>query len=228
MNHVLAIKQYSILLVLLSISACTTVTIDQVKVTESELLQGESVVVIGRRTGSDYETEPELISCVGKNLAKGKQGINVIPETEFVDRLYPWFEARTAPSHIKDLHRLLRYDKVKAIFSDYNVHYIIWIDGNTEKTRSSGSISCSISTVGVSCFGFGTWDNESQYEASIWDYKTKVQIGKVSSFAEGTSYVPAVVVPIPLIATVQTDACEAMALQLQTFFTSPSDIITGK
>jgi len=225
MKDVLAIKQYLLLLVLLSLNACTTVTIDQVRVTESELLQGESVVVIGRRTGSDYETEPELISCVGKNLAKGDEGINVIPETEFVDRLYPWFEARTAPSHIKDLHRLLRYDKVKQIFDDYNVHYIIWIDGNTEKTRSSGSISCGISAVGISCFGFGTWDSQAQYEASIWDYQTKYQIGKVSSVAEGTSYVPAIVVPIPLIATVQTDACEAMALQLKTFFKTSDKLI---
>jgi len=225
MKDVLAIKQYLLLLVLLSLNACTTVTIDQVRVTESELLQGESVVVIGRRTGSDYETEPELISCVGKNLAKGDEGINVIPETEFVDRLYPWFEARTAPSHIKDLHRLLRYDKVKQIFDEYNVHYIIWIDGNTEKTRSSGSISCGISAVGISCFGFGTWDSQAQYEASIWDYQTKYQIGKVSSVAEGTSYVPAIVVPIPLIATVQTDACEAMALQLKTFFKTSDKLI---
>ena len=222
MKHVLPIKQYLMLLVLLSINACTTVTIDQVKVTESELRLGESVVVIGRRTGSDYETEPELISCVGRNLAKGEQGINVIPESEFVDRLYPWFEARTAPNHIKDLHRLLRYVKVKQIFDEYNVHYIIWIDGNTEKTRSSGSISCSISAVGISCFGFGTWDSQAQYEASIWDYQTKLQIGKVSSIAEGTSYVPAIVIPIPLIATVQTDACKAMALQLQTFFKRPN------
>jgi len=225
MKSVLVIRQYLILLLLLSMSACTTVTIDQVKVTESELLQGESVVVIGRRTGSDYETEPELISCVGKNLAKGDKGINVIPETEFVDRLYPWFEARTAPSHIKDLHRLLRYEKVKQIFDEYNVHYIIWIDGNTEKTRSSGSISCGISAVGISCFGFGTWDSQAQYEASIWDYQTKYQIGKVSSVAEGTSYVPALVVPIPLIATVQTDACEAMALQLKTFFKTSDKLI---
>ena len=107
---------------------------------------------------------------------------------------------------------------VKQIFDEYNVHYIIWIDGNTEKTRSSGSISCSISAVGISCFGFGTWDSQAQYEASIWDYQTKFQIGKISSIAEGTSYVPAIVIPIPLIATVQTDACKAMALQLQTFF----------
>ncbi len=211
-------------IMLMCFSACTTITIDQVKVKQSELLKGESVVVMGRRTGSDYETEPELISCVGENLTKGNQAINVIPENEFVDRLYPWFEPRTAPRHIKDLPRLFGYKKITEILDDYNVHYIIWIDGNTEKTRSSGSISCAVSPVGVSCFGFGTWDSQAEYEASVWDYRTKQQIGKVSSVAEGTSYVPAVVVPIPIIATVQTDACEAMSVQLQSFFTSVDSV----
>lgn len=203
--------------VFLSLVGCTTVTIDQVKLASNGLITGESVVVIGRRSSSDYETEPELISCVGKSLARGDNGVNVIPEEEFVDSLYPWFEARTAPTHVRDLHRLLDYEKITEIIDQYKVHYIIWIDGNTETTRSSGSISCGIGMTGVSCFGFGTFDKKSSYEASVWDYHSKQQVGKVSSIAEGTSYVPAIVVPIPIIAPVQDDACEAMALQLQSF-----------
>jgi hypothetical protein len=212
-------------LVLLSVSACTTVTIDQVRLQASGLISGESVVVLGRRSGSDYETEPELISCVGKNLAQGENAINVIPEAEFIDSLYPWFEVRTAPTQVADLHRLLGYEKISQIIDDYKVHYIIWIDGNTETTRSSGSISCSLGGTGISCFGFGTWDKKASYEASVWDYQTKQQIGKVRSMAEGTSYVPAVVVPIPIIAPVQGDACEAMALQLQSFFNNKSVVV---
>jgi len=199
-------------------SGCTTVIVDEVKHQASTLNVKESIVVIGRRSGSDYETEPELISCIGSVLGQGENGINVIPENAFVDRLYPWFEARTAPTHIKGLHRLISYDKIAEIIDDYNVHYIVWVDGNTEKTRGSGSISCGISATGVACFGFGTWDNSAEYEASIWDYRTKTFVGKVSSIAEGTSYMPAIVVPIPLIAPVQADACKAMGIQLQNFF----------
>ncbi len=47
---------------------------------------------------------------------------------------------------------------------------------------------------------------------------TNINRFKVSSSADGTSYMPAVVVPIPIIAPVQADACKAMAFQLNNFF----------
>ncbi|WP_218156447.1 hypothetical protein [Pseudoalteromonas denitrificans] len=203
---------------LLISAGCTTVTIEEVQHTEATLVEGESVVVIGRRTSNDYETEPELISCIGKVLSKGDNQLNVIPEQTFMDNLYPWFEPRTAPLRVRDLQRLLAYDAVSQKFDDFNVHYIIWIDGNTETTRSSGSITCSLGTGGIGCFGFGTWDKKAEYEASIWDYKNKKLIGKVSSEADGTSYMPAIVIPIPIIAQVQADACKGMAVQLKHFF----------
>ncbi|WDE13194.1 hypothetical protein [Thalassomonas haliotis] len=208
------------LLLTLALSACTSVTIDQVKHVPSELKEGESIVVIGRRSGNDYETEPELISCIGKTLLKGDNPMNVIPEQEFVNRLYPWFEARTAPVHVWDLQRLLSFDDIAQIIDEYNVHYIVWVDGVTEKTRGGGSISCGLSPAGVSCFGFGTWDEKAEYEASVWDYRTKKLVGKVSSIADGTSYMPAIVIPIPLLAQVQSQACSAMANQLQSFFSN--------
>jgi len=204
----------------LLLTSCTTVSVDQVKHLATNLTSGESVVVIGRRSGRNYETEPELISCIGNSLSKGEAGLNVIPEQQFVDSLYPWFEPRTAPTQLRQLQHLLDFKQVAQIFDDYNVHYIIWVDGNTEKTRSSGSMSCGISATGVACFGFGSWDHSSEYEASVWDYRSHKLIGKVSSVADGTSYMPAVVIPIPLIAPVQAEACKGMASQLKQFFST--------
>ena len=94
---------------------CTSVTVDQVRHQQSEMHQGDSIVVIGRRTGSDYETEPDLISCIGSALSQANTALNVIPESDFVDKLYPWFEARTAPVHVRDLSRLLSYEKISKI-----------------------------------------------------------------------------------------------------------------
>lgn len=216
------LKQFKQLTIILSLllSACTSVTIDQVKHVPSELKPGESIVVIGRRSSNDYETEPELISCIGKTLIKGDNPMNVIPEDDFVDSLYPWFEARTAPVHVWDLQRLLSYDEIAKVIDKFNVHYIVWIDGVTEKTRGGGSISCGLSPAGISCFGFGTWDERAEYEASVWDYRTKKLVGKVSSVADGTSYMPAIIIPIPILARVQHEACNAMANQLHSFFST--------
>ncbi|WHI48735.1 hypothetical protein [Microbulbifer sp. VAAF005] len=199
------------------ISGCTTVVIDEYRRSDGELAEGDSVVILGRRHSSEYETEPDLIACVGRELHNPELGVNIIPEQDFVDFMYPWFEPRTAPMHVRSLDRLMENESVRERMENYGVKYIVWIDGSTETTASAGSISCTISTGGAGCFGFGTWDKESDYEAAVWDFRDRELSGKLSADAKGTSYMPAIVVPIPLIARVQNNACKGMALQLQQF-----------
>ena len=195
---------------------CTSVTVDEFKRGNANLDATDSVVVLGRRHSSDYETEPDLVECIGDEIASGS-GIKVIGEREFVDKLYPWFEPRLAPMSIPSLHRTVQRDDVAHIMRDYNIHYIIWIDGHTETTNSAGSIGCSVGPGGAGCFGFGTWDKESAYEATIWDFDKSQIVGKISAHASGTSYMPAIIVPIPLIARVQNGACEGLGTQLRKF-----------
>ncbi|MFA0811210.1 hypothetical protein [Microbulbifer epialgicus] len=202
---------------LIFMSGCTTVVIDEYRRSDGELAAGDSVVILGRRHSSDYETEPDLIACVGRELHNPEMGVNIIPEEEFVDIMYPWFEPRTAPMHVRSLDRLMENEGVRERMEAYGVKYIVWIDGSTETTASAGSISCTISTGGAGCFGFGTWDKESDYEASVWDFRDRELSGKLSADAKGTSYMPAIVIPIPLIARVQNNACKGMAAQLQQF-----------
>ncbi|WNZ57067.1 hypothetical protein QT397_06885 [Microbulbifer sp. MKSA007] len=199
------------------ISGCTTVVIDEYRRSDGELAEGDSVVILGRRHSSEYETEPDLIACVGRELHNPELGVNIIPEQDFVDLMYPWFEPRTAPMHVRSLDHLMENESVRERMETYGVKYIVWIDGSTETTASAGSISCTISTGGAGCFGFGTWDKESDYEAAVWDFRDRELSGKLSADAKGTSYMPAIVVPIPLIARVQNNACKGMALQLQQF-----------
>ncbi|AMX01683.1 hypothetical protein [Microbulbifer thermotolerans] len=199
------------------ISGCTTVVIDEYRRSDGELAAGDTVVILGRRHSSEYETEPDLIDCVGRELHDPARGVKVIPEKHFLDAMYPWFEPRTAPMHLRSLDRLLEIPNVRERMEAYGVKYIVWIDGSTETTASAGSIGCSIGTGGAGCFGFGTWDKESDYEASVWDFRDQELSGKLSADAKGTSYMPAIVVPIPLIARVQNNACKGMAAQLQQF-----------
>lgn len=201
------------------LGACTSVTVDHYSSGEATMDKDEAVVVLGRRSASSYDTEVDLISCVGETLGNGRSGLIVIPEQQFVDRLYPWFEPRIAPMRVSALQRLVKQEEIATAMEDYNISHIVWIDGKTETTDSSGSIGCSIGAGGAGCFGFGTWDQESAYEASIWDYEEQKLLGKISTDAAGTSYMPAVVIPIPIIARVQGNACKGMAEQLRAFFT---------
>lgn len=214
--------KYCVLLALIGINiGCTSVTVDEFKRGNANLSADESIVVLGRRHSSDYETEPDLVDCIGKEIASGTN-VNVVGEIEFVNKLYPWFEPRTAPMSIRSLRRIEQRDDVAHIFREYKIRYMIWIDGHTETTSSAGSIGCSVGPGGAGCFGFGTWDKESAYEATIWDIDKGQIVGKISADASGTSYMPAIVIPIPLVARVQAGACDGLGTQLRKFL-QPDD-----
>jgi hypothetical protein len=195
---------------------CVQATIEQYREGSSVVAGDERVVVLGRRHNNGYETEAGFVDCVGDSLAR-TGGLDVVPETEFVDALFPWFEPRTAPLRTRDLPELLNNPLVADRFERDGLRYLIWLDGATNTTDSAGSMTCTISPGGGGCFGFVTWNRDSEYEASIWDLKTQQNVGRISSEASGTSYMPAVVLPVPIIARVQAQACDGMATQLREF-----------
>ena len=207
-----------IFLALLPGCKSTTVIDEYREVSITTLGQGESIVVLGRRHSSGYETEDDFISCVGKSLRQGQTDIDVIPEKDFVDTMYPYFETSTAPMDVKNLDKLVQIPAIAAKFNDLKLRYFVWIDGATERTDSSGSVSCAVGPGGGGCFGFAYWKDEANYEASIWDFKELALSGKINAETKGTSYMPAVIIPIPMLARVQENACKSLANQIKIFF----------
>jgi hypothetical protein len=200
------------------LTGCVNASVDEMVFNEpTEGIGDASIVILGRRHSSDYDTEPEFIDCVGDHIAAKDKGIRVVGELEFVNAVYPWFEPRTAPMHPRDIDRLLQQKPVADKMLELNTEYMIWIDGSTERTNSSGSLACGIGPGGGGCFGFGTWGDEANYEAVIWDFTDKTEVGRISTTASGQSYMPAVIVPIPIIAPVQGTACDGIANQLLEF-----------
>ena len=106
---------------------------------------------------------------------------------------------------------------VAAAVKELGVRYIVWLDGDTERVAEGGSLSCAAGPGGGGCFGFAWWQNDADYEASVWDLNGYASAGTISADVSGTSFLPALVVPIPLIARTQTKACKGLAQQLRTF-----------
>lgn len=208
------------MLVLAFLSAgCTTINVDHIKLKDNlEIVDGESVVILGRHHSAEIETEISLVACLAVKLKNKLKDIVVIPEAEFINDFYPWFEARTAPQHPNKLKLVLEQPVIANRIEQLGIRYFIWVEGSTERTGSSGSMTCSIGPGGGGCFGFGTWEDTSDYETTIWDIKTFKEVGRISTEAVGTSYMPAFVVPIPLLAQVESDACKGMGRQLLEFF----------
>ena len=198
-------------------SACSTARVEDTRTTSTGILAGEGVVIMARSYHLGNETEEKFINCVGASLARGSSGLRVVPNNEFVDALFPWFEPRTAPSDTKELPDLLERPGVAEMIADKGVRYLIWLDGDTEKVAGGGSMSCAAGPGGGGCFGFAWWQNDSKYEAAVWDLTALESAGTVSADVSGTSFLPAIVIPIPLLARTRAKACKGLANQLKTF-----------
>lgn len=213
---------WTLILSCLLLGGCVTATVQEIRETNTALAGGDTVVVLGRRSQPTAdETELDFISCVADNLGRGAQGLQVIPEERFMDATFPWFEPRIAPLNNADLPEIMKQPPLAKQLHQMQLKYLVWIEGSTQRIDQTGSMTCAVAPGGGGCFGFLSWENDSSYEASIWDVETGQNAGRISSEASGTSYIPAVIVPIPIIARVRSSACSSLANQLKSFI-SPS------
>lgn len=200
-----------------SLTGCVTSRVEDARENVTGLKDGQSVVIMAKSYHQGNETEGDYLSCIEKALGAGSKGISVIPHQTFIDNLFPWFEPRTAPADTKGLPALMDRPGVKDAVKDMGVRYVVWLDGDTERVAEGGSLSCAAGPGGGGCFGFAWWQNDADYEAAVWDLDDNESAGTVSADFSGTSFLPALVIPIPLIARTQTRACKGLAQQLRAF-----------
>jgi len=218
-NDVVILSAQRILAALLAIAlgGCITARVEDAREHATGINEGESIVVMAKSYHQGNETEADYIRCVENMLGRGSTGLRVIPNQQFVDSLFPWFEPRTAPANTKGLVQLMERPGVAEAVKKMGVRYIVWLDGETEKVASGGSLSCAAGPGGGGCFGFAWWQNDADYVASVWDLEGYESAGTVTADYTGTSFLPAIVVPIPLIARTQSRACKGLATQLKAF-----------
>jgi len=196
---------------------CVTSQIEGAREGVTGIVDGETVVIMAKSYHLGNETERKYIKCVETELARGSGGLHVIPHKEFIDSLFPWFEPRTAPAETKGLAKLMQRPGVAEMVASQGVRYIIWLDGDTDRVAQGGGMSCAASVGGAGCFGFAWWQDNSDYNASIWDLDGLQSAGTITADVSGTSFMPALIVPIPLIARTRAAACKRLADQLQDF-----------
>lgn len=203
-----------------ALSACVTSRMENVRQEATGIAEGEGVVIMAKSYHLGNETEANFIACIGDAIGRGSTGLRVIPHREFVDSLFPWFEPRTAPAETKGLPALMARPGVADMIQQKGVRYIIWLDGDTDKVAGGGSMSCAAGPGGGGCFGFAWWQKDADYDATVWDLTGLEDAGTVTADVSGTSFLPAIVIPIPLIARTQAKACKGLADQLKLFIVS--------
>lgn len=176
-----------------------------------------SLVLLRTSYLAGNRTEEEFVRCVSKKIKSGKKRAEVHPERKFVDELYPWLEPRTMPRESSDLSEFMERPGVGEAIRRKGVRYMVWLSGQTLREGSGGSLSCAAGPGGAGCFGLAWWQNNSEYSASVWDMGELSDMGSMEANVRGTSVIPALVIPIPIIARTREKACDSLATQLRDY-----------
>jgi hypothetical protein len=222
-------------------AGCMTAKVDETRQVAATIQADESIVVLKKPQLEGLGTEEKFLDCVQEKLggvlvhpedgqqAKGDKAavpFKIYGEQQFSDALFPWFEPSTAPANAAGMRVLLERPGVAERLGQIGVRYVVWLDGNTRKTDSGGSVACAVGPGGGGCFGVGWWEKQSGYVASVWDLKTGAELGSVSTDVTGTSVLIGAIAPIPIITPVQRTACNRLTDQLRSFLVG-ADLAAG-
>jgi hypothetical protein len=207
----------SVVLVTL-LGGCMSARVEQTRELQTAIGQGEAVVVLAKPQIEGASAADAFMDCVAKGLHSHANPVDVVDNDTFVDQLFPWFEPGTAPTRPEGVTRVLAQPGVSEKIATTGVRYIVWLDGATRRTDGGGSLACGAAPGAAGCIGFGWWEKESAFEATIWDIKQAKSAGSVGTNVTGTSAIVGAIVPLPFIARVEGTACSRLSDQLHAFF----------
>ena len=207
-----------LLLLIITTVGCSTTRIDEEVNTAFTISGDESIVLLSNSYHTCNQTELDFMDCLNNSILKKQDTFEIIPTRQFQNLFYPWFEPSTAPQSIEDLPKILGNELIKEKLSAMKIKYLIKITGETKTNASSGALSCAAGPGGGGCFGFAWWDDTSAYNASVWDLSQETSVGNVSANVTGTSMIPAIIIPIPILARTQSNACDGLSDQIVNFF----------
>jgi hypothetical protein len=198
------------------LAGCLRARVDESRELATAITSTESVVVLAKPQIEGAAAESEFLDCVGNRIARDRS-IAVHPNESFTDKLFPWFEPGTVPTRPEQVASVLAQPGVSEQVAATGVRYVVWLDGGTRRTDSGGSLACGVAPGAAGCIGFGWWEKEAQYEATVWDLRQSKSVGSVGTSVSGTSAVVGAIVPLPFIARVEGTACNRLGDQLHDF-----------
>lgn len=213
-------KKYITVCSLFIMIGCSTTRVDEEVNTAFTISGDESIVLLSNSYHTGNQTELDFMDCLNSSISKKQNTFEIIPTRQFQNLFYPWFEPSTAPQNIEDLPKILSNELIKNQLFEMKIKYLIKITGETKTNASSGALSCAAGPGGGGCFGFAWWDDTSAYNASVWDLSQETSVGNVSANVTGTSMIPAIIIPIPILARTQSNACEGLSDQIVSFFSN--------
>ena len=150
--------------------------------------------------------------CLGERL---QPALEVLDRDALRHRMYPWLERSVAPSSAAALLDFLGEPALRATLQSIGVRYIVLFSGKTSTDFDKGGIVCGGGFGAGGCFGFSWGTRDSSFHAVVLDIQQGATAGDPQSRRTANVYMPAFVLPIPLIGATEGEACEELAKQVR-------------
>ena len=76
---------------------CATTRVEQNRQAITGIAADEAMVILGRATYNDRQTEESFTDCLEDILSSGDRPIRLVPQQEFIDQMYPWLNHEQPP-----------------------------------------------------------------------------------------------------------------------------------
>jgi len=159
-----------------------------------------------------------LHKCLARKLVAACPEMILVPPESIRDALFPLLEPATQPDSEETFAALLVRDDVRSRL-EKRMDYLVTFTGGTAE-ESKGGIACGGGFGAGGCLGFAWINKDTRISVVIWSLQEPASASHHESRVEGTTWIPAVILPIPLPARTEAEACSDMSRQIVEFIRS--------
>jgi hypothetical protein len=158
-------------------------------------------------------------TCLGARL---EPAIPTVDEETMRHSLYPWLEPSVAPASAPALLDFLGEPALRAVLEHMGIRYVVLFSGDTKTDFDKGGILCGGGFGAGGCFGFSWGTRASSFAAIVLDTRTGTTAGDPQAERTASVYMPAFILPIPLIGATEGEACDELAAHVRQLVRAPS------
>jgi len=161
-----------------------------------------------------YTDAARAMDCVGNRLAQASPPFEVIAADQVRLAFFPWLEPSTAPKSLEDLQRWAAEPAIRNKMRAIGARYLLEFHGGTKTQIPGGGILCGAGYGAGGCFGFAWGSRDSAFNATLLDMREGGAPLDASAMQHSGVYVPAFILPIPLMAATESKACEELSQRI--------------
>ncbi len=156
----------------------------------------------------------EMEACVTARIREVAPEIAVTPQRAVRDALYPLLEPATQPATEAAFAALLAREDVRRRLATRGLRYLVAVAGGTREAELRGLVLCGAGYGGGGCLGYAWQDETTALQAVLWTLDGATVARREGATVEGTFVMPAFVLPIPIPARTQAEACRELGGRL--------------